>query len=73
MAASSSASTTTRLYSLAAELAKAFPSEPVGVYAGAGKSGIFRGGDFASVEREDIKEAVKRARDPPGRRDRRGL
>ena len=43
-----------------AELAKSFPREVVGVYAGAGKSGLFRGGDFASVEREDIKGAVKK-------------
>jgi superfamily II DNA or RNA helicase len=41
------------------ELAKSLPGEPVGVYAGAGKSGIFRGKEFASVEREDIKKAVK--------------
>jgi superfamily II DNA/RNA helicase len=46
-------------FSLAAELAKSIPGEPVGVYAGAGKSGLFRGEDFASVEREDIKKAVK--------------
>jgi ERCC4-related helicase len=46
-------------YSLGAELAKTLPEEPVGVYAGTGKSGLFRGGDFASVEREDIKKAVK--------------
>jgi superfamily II DNA or RNA helicase len=45
---------------LAAELATALPGEPVAIYAGAGKSGIFRDGDFASVEREDIKTAVKR-------------
>lgn len=43
-----------------AELAKSFPHAVVGVYAGAGKSGLFRGGDFASVEREDIKAAVKK-------------
>jgi Helicase conserved C-terminal domain len=30
------------------------------LYAGAGKSGMFRDGDFASVEREEIKTAVKR-------------
>ena len=47
-------------YSLGAELAKSLPDEPIGVYAGAGKSGIFRGDDFASVEREDIKKAVKK-------------
>jgi superfamily II DNA/RNA helicase len=45
---------------LAAELATTLPGEPVAIYAGAGKSGIFRDGDFASVEREDIKTAVKR-------------
>ena len=43
-----------------AELAKLLPGEPVGVYAGTGKSGLFRGDDFASVEREDIKAAVKK-------------
>lgn len=46
--------------SIAADLAAALPGEPVAIYAGAGKSGIHRGGDFASVEREDIKAAVKR-------------
>ena len=46
--------------SLAGELAAALPGEPVAIYAGAGKSGIYRGTDFASVEREDIKAAVKR-------------
>ena len=47
-------------YSLGAELAKSLPGEPVGIYAGVGKSGLFRGEDFASVEREDIKEVVKK-------------
>lgn len=47
-------------YYVGAELAKLLPSEPVGVYAGTGKSGLFRGDDFASVEREDIKAAVKK-------------
>lgn len=46
--------------SLGAELAKVLPAEVVGVYAGAGKSGLFRHGDFASVEREEIKRAVKK-------------
>ena len=45
---------------LAGEVAAALPSEPVAIYAGTGKSGIYRGSDFASVEREDIKAAVKR-------------
>ena len=47
-------------YYFGAELAKLLPGEPVGVYAGSGKSGLFRGDDFASVEREDIKAAVKK-------------
>jgi superfamily II DNA/RNA helicase len=47
-------------YSLAAELAKSLRGEPVGLYAGAGKSGLFRDEDFASVEREEIKRAVKK-------------
>jgi superfamily II DNA/RNA helicase len=47
-------------YSLGSELAKLLPEEAVGVYAGAGKSGMFRGEDFASVEREEIKGAVKK-------------
>ena len=46
--------------SLAAELAAELPGEPVAIYAGAGKSGIYRDADFASVEREDVKAAVKR-------------
>ena len=47
-------------YFIGAELAKWLPEEPVGVYAGTGKSGLFRGEDFASVEREEIKNAVKK-------------
>jgi superfamily II DNA or RNA helicase len=46
--------------SLAADLASAISGEAVAIYAGAGKSGIYRGTEFASVEREDIKAAVKR-------------
>ncbi len=46
-------------FSLGAELATALGGEPVAVYAGAGRSGIFRDGNFASVEREEIKAAVK--------------
>ena len=45
---------------IGAELAKVLPGEPVAVYAGAGKSGFFRLEDFASVEREEIKAAVKK-------------
>jgi superfamily II DNA/RNA helicase len=47
------------VYWFASELAKTLGAEPVGVYAGTGRSGIFRGAEFASVEREDIKKAVK--------------
>lgn len=47
-------------YFVASELAKILPGETVGVYAGAGKSGLFRGENFASIEREDIKNAVKK-------------
>ncbi|MEJ5301140.1 MAG: phospholipase D-like domain-containing anti-phage protein [Thermodesulforhabdaceae bacterium] len=44
---------------LAAYLAAELPGEVVAIYAGAGKSGIYRGRDFALVEREDIKAAVR--------------
>src|SRR5690606_11078049 len=46
-------------YWVAAALAQALPEEPVAVYAGAGKSRLFRDGASASVERDDIKKAVK--------------
>ena len=41
------------------QLAGLLPGEPVAVYAGTGKSGLFRGQAFASVDREEIKTAVK--------------
>jgi superfamily II DNA/RNA helicase len=44
---------------VASELAKVLPQEPVAVYAGSGKSGIFSSDAFGSVEREDIKKAVR--------------
>ena len=44
---------------LAHQLAAALPDEPVGIYAGAGKSGIHRDGNFATVRREEIKAAVR--------------
>jgi superfamily II DNA or RNA helicase len=44
---------------VASELAKLFPNETVAVYAGVGKSGLFRGDLFSTVEREHIKTAVK--------------
>jgi superfamily II DNA or RNA helicase len=45
---------------VASEIAKAHPEQVVAVYAGAGKSGLFRGLEFSTVEREYIKDAVKR-------------
>ncbi len=47
------------VFSVAKELAAVLTDEPIGVYAGTGKSGLFRNGDFASVEREELKKAVK--------------
>lgn len=47
-------------YWVAEELAKIMPNEVVAVYAGLGKSGLFRDGEFGSVEREAIKCAVKK-------------
>ena len=44
---------------VASEIAKAHPDQVVAVYAGAGKSGLFRGEEFSTVEREYIKSAVK--------------
>jgi len=44
---------------VAESLAKKRPEEPVALYAGAGRSGIFRGEEWVSVERDDIKTAVK--------------
>ncbi len=41
--------------SLAAEL----PTTPVAVYAGAGRSGVFRDGKFIACPRDDIKRAVR--------------
>lgn len=45
---------------IGSELAKLLPNEPIGIYAGTGKSGIFRGSEFTSVDREEIKTAVKK-------------
>ncbi|MEZ6088222.1 MAG: phospholipase D-like domain-containing protein [Pirellulaceae bacterium] len=47
-------------FSVARELASVLHDEPVGVYCGAGKSGLFRNEDFANVEREELKHAVKK-------------
>lgn len=45
---------------VASEIAKTHSEQVVAVYAGAGKSGLFRGEEFSTVEREYIKGAVKR-------------
>jgi superfamily II DNA or RNA helicase len=45
---------------VASEIAKVHPELVVAVYAGAGKSGLFRGTEFSTVQREYIKDAVKR-------------
>lgn len=44
---------------IAKELAKSFEGEVVAVYAGVGKSGLFRGEQFNTVDREVIKAAVR--------------
>lgn len=44
---------------VAQSLASALPNEPIGIYAGLGKSGLWSGGEFVSVERETIKTKVK--------------
>jgi len=44
---------------VARKLAQVFPNETVALYAGAGKSGLFRGKDFSATERDTIKKAVK--------------
>ena len=44
---------------IAGQLARALPGEVVAVYAGLGKSGIYREGLFAAVDRDQIKAAVK--------------
>jgi len=45
---------------VARKIAERVPHEPVAVYAGAGKSGIYCDGRFTSVLRDEIKGAVKR-------------
>ena len=47
------------VFAMGRQLAGLLPGEPVAVYAGAGKSGLFRSQAFAAVEREEIKAAVK--------------
>jgi superfamily II DNA or RNA helicase len=44
---------------IATSLAAELPNEPIAVYAGAGRSGVFRDGSFVSCARDDIKKAVR--------------
>lgn len=46
-------------YWVASELSQILKDVPIAVYAGLGKSGVFRGEEFSTVGRDDIKEAVK--------------
>lgn len=46
-------------YWVARELAAVYPDEIVAVYAGAGKSGLYRGDRFVSEERDTIKTMVR--------------
>jgi superfamily II DNA or RNA helicase len=43
---------------VANELASRYPEEAVGLYAGAGRSRLFRGGDSVSIERDTLKRMV---------------
>lgn len=47
---------------LAGELTEDLQGEPIGLYAGSGKSGIWENGRFAVAAREDIKQRVQRGR-----------
>lgn len=46
-------------YWLAERLSATLPDEPIGVYAGAGRSGIMQGGDFQRLPRDVLKEQVR--------------
>jgi superfamily II DNA or RNA helicase len=46
---------------LSEQLAQDFPQEQIGIYAGSGKSGVWRNGRFANIGREEIKDRVKRS------------
>ena len=45
---------------LANQLSAALPDEPIGLYAGAGRSGVMRRGAFEHESRDALKEAVRR-------------
>jgi superfamily II DNA or RNA helicase len=40
-------------------VSEAFPEEPVGLYAGVGRSGLMLGGEWRSAEREELKRLVR--------------
>jgi hypothetical protein len=44
---------------LAEQLVTDFPGEPIAIYAGSGRSGVYRDGEFRTVDREEIKRAVR--------------
>lgn len=44
---------------VARKLSSHFPNEPIGLYAGGDKSGIFNEGSFIKKDKEDLKSAVK--------------
>lgn len=44
---------------VAKSLTQALPNEKIALYAGAGKSGLFFAGEWRSIEREEIKRAVR--------------
>ena len=45
---------------LANQLARELPGEAIGIYAGAGRSGVLRGGRFERQPRDALKDAVRR-------------
>ena len=45
---------------LASQLAEDFPKEPIAIYAGSGKSGIWRDGRFNGASHDEIKAQVRR-------------
>ena len=45
---------------LAEQLTAELPAQPIGVYAGANRSGVMRDGDFARCSRDALKDAVRR-------------
>lgn len=47
------------VYWLATELGKKYSDEPIGIYAGGGKSGIYRQGSLTRCERDSIKTMVR--------------